>query len=664
MALTFKNPTTGNITEGTLEQGQAFADKGFNPVDPTITGDDLKPVQPIDFNEPEPITPFPVADLDTEVPKLELTAPETEAQGLTERLGDLNRQLVGETAFRAGEEETQGLPELQKTQTDLSSQLKAIQSEAKAIPLQLQQEATGRGITAGGLAPLQTARLRTNAIQALGVSALLEASKGNIGLAQQQVDRAVAQKFNPIREEINANINNLNLIIQSPEYSLAQKNRANEQLALQEERKTQLANEEANETEIKNLAITAAQSGADVQTLQAIQNAQTPEEALRIATEAGIFQQEAVDDQFTLTTGAKRFDSQGNLIADNPKEAEALTEKELLDISAKKLDIQQKINDLNNVDLDSKTIAQVDKISKSFDDSPIVKNFNEVQNKKLSIDAIVDNGVGGPADLALVFEFMKALDPTSVVRESEYAAASKAGNIFKGWAAKFNGYLKAEGGLLPDEVKQEFKRLSGDKFDIITSQYNNLKDEKARLIDRKTGDVDGLDYLVDYNFTKKPIEFNSLQEWADSSPPNLEAINQTIIDNNYNEEEALQLIKRIRERSNLSSVGGDTDTATLNKVAVKKEGTEGGQCGRFVNNITKLGVGDSFSSKMAKMDDNITKPEAGMVFTMPYKDTGHCGIILSVDNGVATVKDSNWSLDEKIKTHKIPVYKMAGFARA
>ena len=291
MALTFKNPTTGNITEGTLEQGQAFADKGFNPVDPTITGDDLKPVQPIDFNEPEPITPFPVADLDTEVPKLELTAPETEAQGLTERLGDLNRQLVGETAFRAGEEETQGLPELQKTQTDLSSQLKAIQSEAKAIPLQLQQEATGRGITAGGLAPLQTARLRTNAIQALGVSALLEASKGNIGLAQQQVDRAVAQKFNPIREEINANINNLNLIIQSPEYSLAQKNRANEQLALQEERKTQLANEEANETEIKNLAITAAQSGADVQTLQAIQNAQTPEEALRIATEAGLFKE-------------------------------------------------------------------------------------------------------------------------------------------------------------------------------------------------------------------------------------------------------------------------------------------------------------------------------------------------------------------------------------
>ena len=190
------------------------------------------------------------------------------------------------------------------------------------------------------------------------------------------------------------------------------------------------------------------------------------------------------------------------------RKAEGFEEKipseiEQLNISAKKLDIQQKIQNLNSTDLDSKTISQVDKLSTSFDGSPIVKNFNEVQNKKLSIDAIVENGVGGPADLALVFEFMKALDPTSVVRESEYEAAAGAGNIFKGWAAKFNGYLKAEGGMLPEEVKQEFKRLSGDKFDIITRQYENLRDEKARLINQKTGDTDGNDYLIDYNFTKK-----------------------------------------------------------------------------------------------------------------------------------------------------------------
>lgn len=92
----------------------------------------------------------------------------------------------------------------------------------------------------------------------------------------------------------------------------------------------------------------------------------------------------------------------------------------------------------------------------------------------------------------------------------------------------------------------------------------------------------------------------------------------------------------------------------------------GGQCGRFVNKITGLGVGDTYQSKMDKMDPSIKKPEPGMVFTMPYGDTGHIGFIVSVKNGIATVKDSNYylhSAPEKVKTHEIPVSKMTGFAR-
>jgi hypothetical protein len=111
-----------------------------------------------------------------------------------------------------------------------------------------------------------------------------------------------------------------------------------------------------------------------------------------------------------------------------------------------------------------------------------------------------------------------------------------------------------------------------------------------------------------------------------------------------------------------NQVGSDTNQATLKKVAKIEEGKKEGQCGRFVNKITGLGLGDSYQSKLAKMDTSIKAPQSGMVFVMPYKDTGHTGIILSVDNGLATVKDSNWSLDEKVKIHKIPVSKMTGFA--
>ena len=105
--------------------------------------------------------------------------------------------------------------------------------------------------------------------------------------------------------------------------------------------------------------------------------------------------------------------------------------------------------------------------------------------------------------------------------------------------------------------------------------------------------------------------------------------------------------------------GGGTPIASEAKKVV--DGTVGGECGHFVNQITGLGMGDSYQSKLSKMDNSITTPKPGMVFVMPYKDTGHTGIILAVNNGIATVKDSNYSLDGKIKTHTIPVSKMTGF---
>lgn len=107
-----------------------------------------------------------------------------------------------------------------------------------------------------------------------------------------------------------------------------------------------------------------------------------------------------------------------------------------------------------------------------------------------------------------------------------------------------------------------------------------------------------------------------------------------------------------------------TPTATLNKVLSFKDGEKGGQCGRFVNRITGLGLGDSYKSKMAKMDRTLQYPEPGMVFVTPYKDTGHTGFIVAVNNdGTVTVRDSNYSLDEKVKTRKMAINKITGLAR-
>jgi hypothetical protein len=106
-----------------------------------------------------------------------------------------------------------------------------------------------------------------------------------------------------------------------------------------------------------------------------------------------------------------------------------------------------------------------------------VKDMLVVQNKAASVEAIINAGVGGPGDLALVFEFMKALDPNSVVRETEYEAAAKSGNIFAGAYARFNGYLKESGGILPANVKQAFLQITQQKYEIGKQSYDQIRNQ-------------------------------------------------------------------------------------------------------------------------------------------------------------------------------------------
>lgn len=151
-----------------------------------------------------------------------------------------------------------------------------------------------------------------------------------------------------------------------------------------------------------------------------------------------------------------------------------------------------------NNGLNATTASKVATIASSFDTNQITKDYNTVQNKLGSMNKIISSGVGGPGDLALVFEFMKALDPNSVVRETEYATAAKSGNIFAGWAARFNGYLKENGGFLPPSVQKAFVEIMQQKYNVSETQYNNYRNEQIKKINKWTGSDDGADYLSDF----------------------------------------------------------------------------------------------------------------------------------------------------------------------
>jgi hypothetical protein len=205
-----------------------------------------------------------------------------------------------------------------------------------------------------------------------------------------------------------------------------------------------------------------------------------------------------------------------------------------------------------------------------------------------------------------------------------------------------------------DSAKKQYFPRAGDGPELIKQKLENMKTKMAGMVLES-----GPALSSEFKKSVGTVKYDTLSQYEFYNPEKATEID-TLWEKFPDKTEA-EILDYFQNQS-FNNVGGDTNPATLNQVVSKADGTKGGQCGRFVNQITGLGLGDSYQSKMAKMDKSITKPAPGMVFVMPYKETGHTGFIVSVNNdGTATVKDSNFGLDEKVKTHKIALSKLTGF---
>lgn len=136
-------------------------------------------------------------------------------------------------------------------------------------------------------------------------------------------------------------------------------------------------------------------------------------------------------------------------------------------------------------------------VNKDFEGQPIVKSYNEGLQKYMVMEDTLANGIDGVQDLQLVYDFMKSVDPASVVRETEFANAAKTGNIFQGAYAGFNKAF-GSGGFLPESVKQDFIRSTRSAFEAKNNQYFNVKSEYAKRMNNTVGVANGADYLTSY----------------------------------------------------------------------------------------------------------------------------------------------------------------------
>ena len=174
------------------------------------------------------------------------------------------------------------------------------------------------------------------------------------------------------------------------------------------------------------------------------------------------------------------------------KEAQrkAAAEKAAFDRRMAIAEYEQKEREIGGkVSKEAKTIDQkvIDReISMAKDFRSESKNFRE---SMLNLDKITANATTkrptGATDIAMIFNFMKALDPGSVVRGEEYESAAGAGSLLDSLGQAYNRLLAGEDEKLPDQVRKDFYQTALETFEpYVASQLRteDLISEQAKAL--------------------------------------------------------------------------------------------------------------------------------------------------------------------------------------
>ena len=115
--------------------------------------------------------------------------------------------------------------------------------------------------------------------------------------------------------------------------------------------------------------------------------------------------------------------------------------------------------------------SEFDKQAKVFDEARL--GFEKVQK------AAMTEAPTGATDIALIFGYMKVIDPTSVVREGEFATAENAGGIGSKLRNTYNKIVKGE--RLAPEVRKDFVRAARTQFMPYLDMQKNVEDRYSNL---------------------------------------------------------------------------------------------------------------------------------------------------------------------------------------
>lgn len=135
--------------------------------------------------------------------------------------------------------------------------------------------------------------------------------------------------------------------------------------------------------------------------------------------------------------------------------------------------------------------STINAIAGAWDNEPIVKNYNIVaEGYQFAKNVANKTNPTSADDQGLIYAFAKAMDPNSVVRESEYDTVQKYNQsmIQKGWADAKR--LAANVAFLTPEARQNMIATIQQKYAAAEQNYKNVYNKYQQEInDVKTGQV-------------------------------------------------------------------------------------------------------------------------------------------------------------------------------
>jgi hypothetical protein len=141
---------------------------------------------------------------------------------------------------------------------------------------------------------------------------------------------------------------------------------------------------------------------------------------------------------------------------------------------------------------------------KEFTSLPVVKAFSDQTTAYgRVISSVQDPSPAG--DLALIFNYMKVLDPGSVVREGEFATAQNAGSVDDRTRGLYNRIISGE--RLSDAQRADFADRATRLYSGAEQQYQDISEQYAAFA--RSAGLPPEQVIPDFGFTgnryKKPL---------------------------------------------------------------------------------------------------------------------------------------------------------------